>query len=94
VPEGTPLGLIDSNYLGRDLALNKGDLFVFYTDGVTEAMNKKQELYGEDRLVKIVRASRALSSSRIIGAIEKDIRSFEPRLKQHDDITLIVIKMV
>ena len=94
VPEGTPLGLVDSDYLGRDLNINKGDIFVFYTDGVTEAMDSRRELYSEERLIRIIKASNALSAKEMIGAIEKDIRSFEPRSKQHDDITLIVIKMV
>jgi sigma-B regulation protein RsbU (phosphoserine phosphatase) len=94
VPEGTPLGLIESGYGGVDIKISKGDFFVLYTDGVTEAMNKKRELYGEERLVRTVKTCAPLSSKHMIGAIEKDIRSFEPRSKQHDDITLIVIKMV
>jgi len=94
VPDGTPLGLIDSEYSGRDLKISRGDLFVFYTDGVTEAMNSKRELYGEERLVKVIKKCRALSSKEIIAAIEKDIRSFEPRSKQHDDITLVVIRII
>lgn len=94
VPEGTPLGLVESGYLGRDLNINKGDIFVFYTDGVTEAMNSRRELYTEERLVKVVKASKGLPSKELLRAVEKDIRSFEPVSKQHDDITLIVIKMV
>jgi len=92
-PEGTPLGLVDSDYAGVDIAVRKGDVFVFYTDGVTEAMNSKRELYGEERLVKIIMASRNFTCKGILNAIEKDIKSFEPKHKQHDDITLVAVKI-
>jgi sigma-B regulation protein RsbU (phosphoserine phosphatase) len=92
-PEGTPLGLVDSDYAGVDIAIGKGDVFVFYTDGVTEAMNSKRELYGEERLVRVVTASRGFTCKGILNAIEKDVRSFEPKHKQHDDITLVAVKI-
>jgi sigma-B regulation protein RsbU (phosphoserine phosphatase) len=93
VSEGTPLGLVESDYLGKDLNINKGDIFVFYTDGVTEAMNSRKEFYSEERLIKVIKHSKALPAKEVVAAVEKDIRSFEPRSKQHDDITLIVVKM-
>ncbi len=94
VSEGMPLGLIDSGYIGRELQFKKGYTFILYTDGVTEAMNSRRELYGGERLIKAARVSRGLSSKGIIDAILKDVRSFEPKAKQHDDITLIIIKIV
>lgn len=94
VPDGTPLGLVDSSYSGRELSFNKDDIFVLYTDGVTEAMNAKGELYGEERLVEAVRAFKSLNSKGMIAAIEKEIHAFEPKAKQHDDITLIVMKII
>lgn len=94
VPDGMPLGLIDSTYGGKELPLKKGDAFILYTDGVTEAMNSKRELYGENRLIKVIKSFRNLPSKGILDAIEKDVRSFEPKAKQHDDITIIVIKII
>jgi len=94
VSEGTPLGLIDSAYAGRELLFKKGDTFILYTDGVTEAMNSRRELYGEERLIKAAKASRGLSSKEMIDAVLKDVRSFEPKSTQHDDITLIIIKIL
>lgn len=94
VSDGTPLGLIESDYGGKDIRVNKGDIFIFYTDGVTEAMNSRRELYGVDRLIRTVKSSRHLPSKGILDAIEKDIRLFEPKSKQHDDITVIVIKII
>jgi Serine phosphatase RsbU, regulator of sigma subunit len=93
VSDGTPLGMIESNYSGKEAHLSKGDIFVFYTDGVTEAMNSRRELYGADRLIRSIKSSRHLPSKGIIDAVLKDVRYFEPRSTQHDDITLIVIKI-
>lgn len=94
VSEGMPLGLIDSGYVGRELQFKKGDTFILYTDGVTEAMNSRRELYSGERLIKAAKTSRGLSSKGIIDAILKDVRSFEPKSKQHDDITIIAVKIV
>lgn len=94
VEEGTPLGLMDGNYSGRRIGLRPGDIFVFYTDGVTEAMNKKGEMYERERLVKVVESNRDKSSEALVKAIEKDVRRFEPVTKQHDDITVIVVKVI
>lgn len=94
VPDGTPLGLVESSYSGREVSFNKGDTFVLYTDGVTEAMNARGECYEEKRLVEAVRSFKDRTSKEMLGAIEKEIRAFEPKAKQHDDITLIIIKII
>jgi serine phosphatase RsbU (regulator of sigma subunit) len=57
-------------------------------------MNSRRELYGEERLIKAAKASRGLSSKEMIDAVLKDVRSFEPKSTQHDDITLIIIKIL
>lgn len=93
IAEGTPLGLIDSDYGAKELHLEKGDIFVLYTDGLTEAMNEGRELYGEKRLIEVIKSYRELSSGEILKAVEKDVRSFEHRSAQHDDMTLIVIRI-
>lgn len=93
VTAGTPLGLMDGDYAGRTINFNEGDLFIFYTDGVTEAMNAKREMYSKERLASVVEKSRHLSTQDILKNIEKDVRKFEPKSTQHDDITAIVVKI-
>jgi CHASE2 domain-containing sensor protein len=93
VEEGAPLGLTEGAYSAREAQFRKGDVFIFYTDGVTEAMNSRSDMYGKDRLEKAALDNRQLSSAKILEKIEKDIRKFEPKQNQHDDITLIVVKM-
>jgi adenylate cyclase len=94
VSEGSPLGLIDSVYGAKEMKFRKGDTFILYTDGVTEAMDSKRELYGLERLIKAAKASKGLNSRSMIDAVLKDVRSFEPKSTQHDDITVIVIKII
>lgn len=93
VDEGKPLGLMDGTYSGRQINFKAGDVFIFYTDGVTEAMNSKREMYEVKRLIAAAEKNKNNSAKVIIKNIEKDIRKFEPRQIQHDDMTLIVVKI-
>jgi serine phosphatase RsbU (regulator of sigma subunit) len=71
--------------------LRSGDLFVLYTDGVTESFNEAGEEYGEHRLIEALRRRRQLPSREVLASIVDDVRTFSPR-EQHDDITLIVAR--
>jgi len=93
VDDGAPLGLIEGPYSGGRTNFGSGDTFIFYTDGVTEAMNSKADMYGKERLLLAAERNRLLSADKIMDEIEKDVRRFEPRSIQHDDITIIVVKV-
>ena len=92
--EGMPLGLMECAYSSGKIDIREGDAIVFYTDGVTEAMNRSKEMYGKERLSLIVRENAHLSSEKMLSCIEKDVRKFEPKNDQHDDITIITIKIL
>lgn len=91
VAEGTPLGLMDGQYAGRTVTFKKGDTFVLYTDGITEAMKPNLEMYGKERLASVIESHKGISSKALLQIIEKDVRRFEPKARQHDDMTSIVI---
>lgn len=93
VKDGSPLGLIDGPYSSGTTSFSRGDTFVFYTDGVTEAMNAKADMYGSDRLLAIAEKNKLFSADKILEEIEKDVRCFEPKSSQHDDITIVVLKI-
>jgi Serine phosphatase RsbU, regulator of sigma subunit len=93
VKDGTPLGLMDGEYSGSARQFGEGDIFVFYTDGVTEAMNAKGEMYEIGRLTSLVEKYRDSTPEAMLDIIEKDLRKFEPKTTQHDDITFIVVKI-
>lgn len=80
-------------YDEQQIALSEGDLLVCYTDGVTEAMNPAgTEEYGEERLLECLRSVRNQPASEVLQAVVDDINRFSEEI-QHDDITLIVIKV-
>lgn len=80
-------------YEAAEIELKSGDIITFFTDGVTEAFNKNQtEEYEEWRLLECIRKNRNLSSQQIIDAIITDINVFSHNT-QHDDITMIVLKV-
>ncbi len=91
--EGTWVGLVDdieTHLINKEIPFMKGDILLLYTDGVTEAMNKEGELFGEDRLQQIFLLNIKLKSSRLIEKIITDIESFQET--QMDDIALLIIK--
>ncbi|MBI2220033.1 MAG: SpoIIE family protein phosphatase [Acidobacteria bacterium] len=74
--------------------LDRGDVFVLYTDGVTEAMDGDQELFGEARLRRIVEEHGHLRSAELRERILREVESFVGEADQHDDLTLILVKVV
>jgi len=90
---GVALGVLDgASFEQREIALKKGDIVVFYTDGITEAMNDSEELYGNERLTGLVAGSAGLPAREIAGKIKDDVFAFAQDRPQHDDFTLVVMK--
>ncbi len=90
---GVPLGAFDgSTYEEKTLELATGDVLVFYTDGVTEAWNGKEQ-YGIQRLVRQVQAHASLPASQIGDKILADVSRFEGSDSPADDLTLVVVKL-
>jgi sigma-B regulation protein RsbU (phosphoserine phosphatase) len=92
---GVALGTFEnSKYEERPLGLNPGDIIVFYTDGVTEAKNEKEEEFGTKRLKQVINDSYHLSASEIQNNIYQAVKDFTGNLPQADDLTMIVIKVL
>jgi serine phosphatase RsbU (regulator of sigma subunit) len=90
-----PLGILDdANYEETRLDMSAGDAIVFYTDGIVEAMNAKEEMYGFERLEDVVRNETNLSAQELLDKILEDVNVFVSGAEQHDDLTVIVVKVV
>jgi len=76
----------------KELKLQEGDVAILYTDGITEMMNISNQFYEEKRLEKLVKGIRKGASSKILEIIISDVKEFKGVAKQHDDMTLVVIK--
>ncbi|MBL7157466.1 MAG: CHASE2 domain-containing protein [Candidatus Omnitrophica bacterium] len=92
--DGMPLGLFEGTFSEEKIKFEKGDIFILYTDGVTEAMNPKKEMFGQERLVNLVKNNRSLKSEEMVNLIQDEVRKFEGKQKQHDDITVITVRVV
>ncbi|MCK4532150.1 SpoIIE family protein phosphatase [bacterium] len=94
---GIALGMADKTLFNQHikqetLSLDKGSLLIFYTDGITEAMNRKQEEFGETRLEKAALNCKDDNAETIITKIKKEIEIFTAGAEQNDDITIISLK--
>ncbi len=90
-----PLGVTaDIEYSDHPLRLLPGDTVLFYTDGVIEAMNPVSKLYGFERLETLVRSLESnISPQALIEAVLEDVAAFVGSAEQHDDITLVAVKL-
>lgn len=87
-----PLGILeDADYQETCLELAAGDRLVFYTDGIVEAMNPQQEMYGFERLMDTVRESRSTTADGLLREILESVNTFVAGATQHDDLTMIVL---
>ena len=75
------------------IKLNAGDLFVFYTDGISEAMNEGDDCFGEHRLGQLVEEHAHLASAELRERILREIEAFVGAAPQHDDMTMILLKI-
>lgn len=98
-PKGLGLGLDDDRLFAaeleeRNLNYEAGDVFLFVTDGVTEAQGESGGEFGEDSLTEILAQQSAESAQRIRDHVVTAVKSFVNDEHQHDDLTLVVVKAV
>lgn len=91
---GLPLGVMEETSFERfERKLNKSDVFLLYTDGATEARDKKGQEFTEERIKTILFAQKQSSGKQIIETLEKALFEFSKGLPQFDDVTLIVLNV-
>src|SRR5580658_150131 len=87
------LGMFDSaSYPPRTFRLDKGDILVVYSDGLTDAQNLQQELFGEERLLNMIRQESPSGSHALERTFLKTIEEFTQGMPQTDDITFVVVE--
>ncbi len=92
-PGGMALGVLeDAVYQEGEVDLVKGDMLVFYTDGVTEAENLDHAQFGEENLKQIIRTNHECTASDLIAVVREEILTFTDGASQFDDITLLVVR--
>ncbi len=91
---GVVLGFMPGHeFSSGTIQLNPGEAFIFYTDGVTEAMNMDRHLFGAEAIeTTLAKTGQSPSSEKIINTMLEDLRVFVGEAHQSDDITMLVIK--
>ena len=99
-PDGLVLGLkIDSGEMFERLLkeecipLRAGDLYLFFTDGISEAMNGQDDCFGETRLGQLVESHAHLPYDELRERVLREISAFVGEAPQHDDMTMILLKV-
>lgn len=82
----------DFPYQDQEIKLDNGDMLITFTDGVTEACDTENNLYGEKRLVQLLGTLKGKSSQETIEAIDANVSQFTTGAEQSDDITILNIK--
>jgi sigma-B regulation protein RsbU (phosphoserine phosphatase) len=91
--KGIALGVMDDIDLEeRELELASNDLMILYTDGVTEAINKEEAPFGQERLIEVIMQSANLPARDLINRIKEEVTAFAQGQPQFDDFTLVILK--
>ena len=92
--KGIALGVMPNIELEEKvISLQRGDIVVLYADGVTEAINGKEEQFGKERLISIAEKNRNLPASELVRRIQQEVSAFSQGQPQFDDITLMILKV-
>jgi serine phosphatase RsbU (regulator of sigma subunit) len=98
-PEGMGLGLtkkkiFDNKISEIKLFITEDDLFFLYTDGIVEALNQAHQFYGREKLIELIKEQKNNSASKIVNAVTRSVNRFIGSAKQHDDMTLMAIRLL
>ena len=97
-PNGLALGLEKGDLFSKVITefeekIEAGKTFIFYTDGFTEAVNKKGDEYGLDRMFEIAKSWNNSSAAEIQEKMMADVNKFIGKAPQHDDMTMVILKI-
>jgi serine phosphatase RsbU (regulator of sigma subunit) len=89
------LGMFDfATYQSSPLQLSQGDILVVYSDGLTDAENPQGEMFGETRLLTLMRQEAPLGSTALVPRLLKAIEEFTQGMLQTDDITFVIVEKI
>jgi sigma-B regulation protein RsbU (phosphoserine phosphatase) len=82
-----------AEYSSSQVKLNSGDVVAVFTDGVTEAVDASNEMFGDERVEELIKVNRHLGAEEIKDIVFKEVLAYTRGLPQGDDITMIVLKI-
>jgi len=81
------------DYSAELITLQPGDMMVMYTDGITEAIDTKEEPFGEERLGKLIESVDTCSANDFVRQVLDECSAFQQGMPQFDDMTMLVVRM-
>jgi len=99
ITDGLALGLEKGALFNRimqetKIPIKSGDLFVFYTDGFTDARNKSKEEFGEERFLAAIKKYADGSAEKVLQGIFTEVKRYSKGMQQHDDMSMVVVKVI
>jgi sigma-B regulation protein RsbU (phosphoserine phosphatase) len=96
--EGIGLGLEKGEVFDRtlqevEIKIKPNQIFAFFSDGITEAMNEKDELFGEDKLNEILKGKSHNRSTEIMDKVWSEVKDFRGAAQPNDDMTMVIVKV-
>jgi len=90
---GLPFGILpETQYQAATVTLAPGDWLVIFTDGLVEAVNVRDEEYGETRLLSIIEAGKLVEPGDLLKSLMSNLDAFVGNTPQHDDVTCMLLK--
>jgi sigma-B regulation protein RsbU (phosphoserine phosphatase) len=90
---GVVLGLFEAaTFEQEQVMLEKGDILLAFSDGVTEAMNEASEEFGDDQLVSLIRSRHGQEPRKVLEDLLEDVKKFCGDAVQSDDVTMMVVR--
>lgn len=96
--QGIGLGLekgaiFERTLVEDEIKIKPNQVYAFFSDGITEAMNEKMELFGEDKLEEILKGKASLRASDIMNEVWTNVKQFKGKAKPNDDMTMVIVKV-
>ena len=93
VKPNLPLGVMeDWQYDGQEAQLQPNNIFLLYTDGLTEAMNSSRQQFGLSRVISLANVNAGVSPQRLLDNVLREVHTFVGDAEQSDDLTMLAIK--
>jgi sigma-B regulation protein RsbU (phosphoserine phosphatase) len=85
--------IFEKSLIEKEIELKPGQIYAFFTDGVTEAMNEQNDLFGEEKLSKILKDKASHRSTEIMDEIWNSVNTFRGKAEPNDDMTMVIVKV-
>jgi serine phosphatase RsbU (regulator of sigma subunit) len=97
--QGIGLGLEKGDVFSKTLVeeeikFRPRQVYSFFSDGITEAMNEKNDLFGEERLINILEKKSSGTSAEIMQNVWDEVKIFKGKIKPNDDMTMVIVKVI